>query len=105
FAAGGGQKAGEFYTPAEVSELIAELIDPKKGDRICDPACGSGSLLIKCANQLLKKDINDFYLYGQEVNGQTYALAKMNMFLHGVDNARIEWGDTIRNPKLIEKNS
>lgn len=105
FAAGGGQKAGEFYTPAEVSELIAELIDPKKGDRICDPACGSGSLLIKCANQLLKEEINDFHLYGQEVNGQTYALAKMNMFLHGVDNARVEWGDTIRNPKLIEKNT
>lgn len=105
FAAGGGQKAGEFYTPAEVSELIAELVEPKKGDRICDPACGSGSLLIKCANQLLKKEINDFHLYGQEVNGQTYALAKMNMFLHGVDNARIEWGDTIRNPKLTEKNT
>lgn len=105
FAAGGGQKAGEFYTPAEVSELIAELIEPKKGDRICDPACGSGSLLIKCANQLLGKGVNDFHLYGQEVNGQTYALAKMNMFLHGVDNARIEWGDTIRNPKLIEKNT
>lgn len=105
FAAGGGQKAGEFYTPAEVSELIAELVGPKKGDRICDPACGSGSLLIKCANQLLKKDINDFYLYGQEANGQTYALAKMNMFLHGVDNSRLEWGDTIRNPKLLEKNT
>lgn len=105
FAAGGGQKAGEFYTPAEVSELIAELIDPKKGDRICDPACGSGSLLIKCANQLLKKGTHDFYLYGQEVNGQTYALAKMNMFLHSIDNARIEWGDTIRNPKLTEKNT
>lgn len=105
FAAGGGQKAGEFYTPAEVSELIAELIEPKKGDRICDPACGSGSLLIKCANQLLGKGINDFHLYGQEVNGQTYALAKMNMFLHGVDNSRIEWGDTIRTPKLIEKNT
>lgn len=105
FAASGGQKAGEFYTPAEVSELIAELVAPKKGDRICDPACGSGSLLIKCANQLLGKGVNDFYLYGQEVNGQTFALAKMNMFLHGVDNARIEWGDTIRNPKLTEKKS
>ena len=105
FAASGGQKAGEFYTPAEVSELIAELVAPKKGDRICDPACGSGSLLIKCANQLLGKGVNDFYLYGQEVNGQTFALAKMNMFLHGVDNARIEWGDTIRDPKLTEKKS
>lgn len=102
FAAGAGQKAGEFYTPAEVSELLAELIDPKKGDRICDPACGSGSLLIKCANQLKKNGKKDFALYGQELNGQTWALAKMNMFLHGVDSARIEWGDTIREPKLIK---
>ncbi|POB13850.1 type I restriction-modification system subunit M [Halobacteriovorax sp. DA5] len=102
FAASSGQSAGEFYTPAEVSELVAELVQPKSGDRICDPACGSGSLLIKCANQLLKDGVNDFALYGQEVNGQTMALAKMNMFLHGVDGARIEWGDTIRNPKLVE---
>jgi len=102
FAAGAGKKAGEFYTPAEVSELIAELVDPQPGERICDPACGSGSLLIKCGNQLLKKGIRDFALYGQEITGGTWALAKMNMFLHGMDNARIEWGDTIRSPKLIE---
>jgi type I restriction enzyme M protein len=105
FAAGAGQKAGEFYTPAEVSELLAELIAPEKGDRICDPACGSGSLLVKCAKQLTKDKIKDFALYGQEVNGQTWALAKMNMFLHGVDSARIEWGDTIRDPKLIQDNT
>ncbi len=105
FAAGAGQKAGEFYTPAEVSELLAELVSPKKGDRICDPACGSGSLLIKCAQQLTKDGIKDFALYGQEVNGQTWALAKMNMFLHGVDSARIEWGDTIREPKLVQDNA
>ncbi len=102
FAAGAGKKAGEFYTPAEVSELIAELVDPQAGERISDPACGSGSLLIKCGNQLLKRGIKDFALYGQEITGATWALAKMNMFLHSMDNARIEWGDTIRNPKLIE---
>lgn len=102
FAAGAGKKAGEFYTPAEVSELIAELVDPQAGERIADPACGSGSLLIKCGNQLLKNGIKDFALYGQEITGATWALAKMNMFLHGMDNARIEWGDIIRSPKLIE---
>lgn len=102
FAAGAGKKAGEFYTPAEVSELIAELVNPQAGERIADPACGSGSLLIKCGNQLLKNGVKDFALYGQEITGSTWALAKMNMFLHGMDNARIEWGDTIRSPKLIE---
>lgn len=102
FAAGAGKKAGEFYTPAEVSELVAELVNPQAGERIADPACGSGSLLIKCGNQLLKNGVKDFALYGQEITGATWALAKMNMFLHGMDNARIEWGDTIRSPKLIE---
>lgn len=105
FAAGAGKKAGEFYTPAEVSELIAELVDPQAGERIGDPTCGSGSLLIKCGNQLLKKGVKDFALYGQEITGATWALAKMNMFLHGMDNARIEWGDTIRGPKLLEDDS
>ncbi len=105
FAAGAGKKAGEFYTPAEISELIARLVDPKPGERICDPTCGSGSLLIKCGNQLLQKGQKDFSLYGQEANGQTWALAKMNMFLHGMDNARLEWGDTIRTPMLIEDDS
>ncbi|MBN2440692.1 MAG: type I restriction-modification system subunit M [Spirochaetales bacterium] len=103
FAAGAGKKAGEFYTPGEVSQLLAELLDPQPGERICDPACGSGSLLIKCGNQVKNKGSNDFALYGQEINGSTWALAKMNMFLHGMDSARIEWGDTIRSPKLLEK--
>jgi type I restriction enzyme M protein len=98
FAAGAGKKAGEFYTPPEVSQLIARLVDPKPGERICDPACGSGSLLIKCGQAVGSKD---FSLYGQENTGSTWALAKMNMFLHGMDNARIEWGDTIREPKLL----
>ncbi|GAB5444332.1 MAG: type I restriction-modification system subunit M [Fuerstiella sp.] len=103
FAAGAGKKAGEFYTPPEVSQLIARLVDPQPGERICDPACGSGSLLIKCGQQVGQnhQGSQDFSLYGQENIGATWALAKMNMFLHAMDNARIEWGDTIRNPKLL----
>jgi len=99
FAASAGKKAGEFYTPAEVSETLARLVAPQKGDRICDPACGSGSLLIRVGKQA---GSNDFVLYGQEMNGSTWALCKMNMFLHKVDSAHIEWEDTIRHPQFIE---
>jgi type I restriction enzyme M protein len=99
FASDAGKKGGEFYTPAEVSRLLATIVAPKAGDRICDPCCGSGSLLIR-AGRAVGSD--DFSLYGQELNGATWALARMNMFLHGLDNARIERGDTIKNPKLIE---
>ncbi|OHX13451.1 type I restriction-modification system subunit M [Chromobacterium sphagni] len=105
FAASGGQKAGEFYTPPEVSELIAELLDPQPGDTICDPACGSASLLMKCGRKVVSNHGSKNYaLYGQEAIGSTWSLAKMNMFLHGEDNHKIEWGDTIRNPKLLDKN-
>jgi type I restriction enzyme M protein len=99
FASDAGKKGGEFYTPAAVSRLLATIVAPKPGDRICDPCCGSGSLLIR-AGRAVGSD--DFALYGQELNGATWALARMNMFLHGLDNARIERGDTIRNPKLVE---
>lgn len=99
FAAGAGKKAGEFYTPAEVSTLLAKLVAPKPGDRICDWTCGSGSLLIKCAKEV---GSHDFSLYGQESNGSTWALAIMNMFLHDVSGADIKWGDTLGNPLLIE---
>ena len=100
FAADAGKKGGEFFTPTEVSILLSMLVEPKEGDRICDPACGSASLLIRCANRI---GTQNFSLYGQESNGSNWALAKMNVFLHEKDNARIEWGDTLRNPKLIEK--
>lgn len=104
FAAGGGQKAGEFYTPPEISDLIAEILNPQEGDSICDPACGSGSLLMKCARKIKDRFGSKKYaLYGQEAIGSTWSLAKMNMFLHGEDNHKVEWGDTIRNPKLLDK--
>src|SRR5690554_5749105 len=102
FASDSGKKAGEFFTPAEVSTLLAKLTKSKPGSRIYDPTCGSGSLLIKAG-----KEVGDpnFSLYGQEANGSTWALAVMNMFLHGYDNASIRWGDTIRNPKHKEGDS
>ena len=101
FAATAGKKAGEFYTPAEVSSLMARLVDPQEGDDICDPTCGSASLLMKCG-RLIRDNIGTkrYALYGQEAIGSTWALAKMNLFLHGEENHQIEWGDTIRNPKL-----
>ena len=99
FASDAGKKAGEFYTPAAVSRLLAGLAAPQPGDTICDPACGSGSLLIRAAEQV---GSDNFALYGQEVNGATWALARMNMFLHAKDAARIEWCDTLNSPALIE---
>lgn len=102
FASDAGKKGGEFYTPKQVSVLLSKLLNPKKGDRICDPACGSGSLLIRLADEIGDRD---FALYGQESNGSTWALCRMNMFLHGKDSARIEWGDSLNNPKLIEGDS
>lgn len=105
FAASGGQKAGEFYTPPEVSALLARLLDPQPGDEICDPACGSGSLLMKCGRQVVHTHGRPEYaLFGQEAIGSTWSLAKMNMFLHGEDNHRIEWGDTLGNPRLLDTN-
>lgn len=99
FAADAGKKAGEFYTPPEVSILLARLMQPKPGQRICDPACGSGSLLIRVGREV---GDDNFFLAGQESNGSTWSLARMNMFLHSMDGARIEWCDTITNSKLLE---
>ena len=105
FAASSGKSAGEFYTPPEVSDLLATILEPQEGDEICDPACGSGSLLMKCG-RMVRNSFNGskkYALFGQEAIGSTWALAKMNMFLHGEDNHRIEWGDTIRHPMLLDK--
>lgn len=99
FASDAGKKAGEFYTPHKVSELVAKLCKPKVGARICDPACGSGGLLIEAAKAVGDRN---YSLYGMEVNGSTWALCRMNMFLHGADSARIEWCNTLTSPTLVE---
>uniref|UniRef100_A0A7V4DY75 site-specific DNA-methyltransferase (adenine-specific) n=1 Tax=Dictyoglomus thermophilum TaxID=14 RepID=A0A7V4DY75_DICTH len=104
FAEGSGQSAGEFYTPREVGLLMAYLLAPEEGEEIYDPACGSGGLLIKAQLVLRekKKEIKKpLKLYGQERNPFTYAMAKMNAFVHDMD-ADIQVGDTIRNPQFIE---
>ena len=99
FASDAGKKAGEFFTPRKVSEVIAKLAHPKSGDRICDPACGSGSLLLRAGEEVSD---GNFQLFGQESNGQTRSLARLNMLLHKQDGARIDWCDTLNSPTLIE---
>lgn len=102
FGADAGKKAGEFFTVRNVAQLVAKLAEPKPGSRICDPCMGSGGLLLLAGEEIEKQGSNNYALYGQESTGSTYQLARMNMFLHGKDSARLEWGDTINNPLLVE---
>lgn len=102
FGADAGKKAGEFFTVRSVAQLVAMLAEPKEGDRICDPACGSGGLLLLAGEEVEKKGSKNYALYGQESTGSTFQLARMNMFLHGKDSARLEWGDSLNNPLLVE---
>jgi type I restriction enzyme M protein len=102
FGADAGKKAGEFFTVRNVASLVAKLAEPKPGARICDPCCGSGGLLLLAGEEVEKQGSKNYALYGQESTGSTYQLARMNMFLHGKDSARLEWGDTLNNPLLVE---
>ena len=99
FASDAGKKGGEFFTPSQVSELVASLVKPQENDRIYDPTCGSGGLLLKAYHKVPSGKVA---VYGQELNAQTWALCTMNMFLHGVDDARIYQGDTLADPKTLE---
>lgn len=101
FADSAGKKGGEFYTPPEVVRLIVHLIKPQEKMRIYDPTAGSGGMLIQCEHYLEEhgKNANNISLFGQEMNLSTWAICKMNMFLHGIFTADIRKGDTIRNPQ------
>ena len=99
FASDAGKKGGEFFTPSQVSKLVATLVKPQENDRIYDPTCGSGGLLLKAYKQVPSGKVA---IYGQEQNAQTWALCNMNMFLHEVDFAKIWQGDTLSNPQNIE---
>ncbi len=109
FAEGQGQSAGEFYTPKEVGQLMARLINPEPHTTIYDPACGSGGLLIK--PRLLFKETHPEQqgaapqIYGQELTATTYAMAKMNAFLHDFIGANLQIGDTFRNPGFVGDDS
>lgn len=104
FADSAGKKGGEFYTPSEVVWLLVSLLKPHAGMKIYDPTVGSGGMLIQTRNYLVKHGENaaNLSLYGQEMNLSTWAICKMNMFLHGVLNADIRKGDTIRDPQHID---
>ena len=110
FAEGGGQSAGEFYTPAEVGMVMARIMDPEPGMDIYDPCCGSAGLLIKCELALdermslrSKKNYAPLKLYGQEYIAETWAMANMNMIIHDMEG-EIEIGDTFKNPKFRKRN-
>ncbi len=101
FADSAGKKGGEFYTPSEVVRLLVSLLKPTSGMRIYDPTAGSGGMLIETRNYLADHGENpqNLSLYGQERNLSTWAICKMNMFLHGVLNASIKKGDTLGDPQ------
>jgi type I restriction enzyme M protein len=104
FADDAGKKGGEFYTPSKVVELIVTLIKPEEGMRVYDPTCGSGGMLIQSVDYVKGQGGNpqSLSLYGQEKNLGTWSIAKMNLLLHGLPDHRVEKGDTIRQPKLVE---
>jgi type I restriction enzyme M protein len=105
FADDAGKKGGEFYTPKEVVSLLVDILDPREGMYVCDPACGSGGMLVQAVHHLraVHQNVRNIVLHGQERNIGTWAICKMNMLLHGISGARIEKGDTIREPKLLQK--
>jgi type I restriction enzyme M protein len=104
FAEGQGQSAGEFFTPKEVGWLIAHLVEPKPGEEIYDYACGSAGLLVKCELRLMQREKavrRPLKLYGQELTGSSFAIARMNMVLHDMEGEIVR-GNTMTNPKFID---
>jgi len=98
------KKAGEFYTPRSVVHLLGLILDPHEGETIYDPACGTGGMLLECVDHLKdnKEDFRTLKLYGQEKNLTSSAIARMNMFLHGIEDFEILRGDTLRSPAFFE---
>jgi type I restriction enzyme M protein len=99
------KKAGEFYTPRSVVHLIGLVVDAKEGETIYDPACGTGGMLLECVGHLKDegKDYRTLKMYGQEKNLTTSTIARMNMFLHGIEDFEIVRGDTLRSPGHLEQ--
>ena len=106
FADSAGKKGGEFYTPRAVVRMMIRLVEPKAGMRVYDPCAGSGGMLIYAREYVEEHggDRGNLALYGQEFNGGTWAIAKMNMVLHGINNADLQNDDTLTTPKHFEAN-
>lgn len=104
FADDSGHTAAEFYTNRTVVHLMTLIMDPQPGESIYDPTCGSGGLLLNCVNHLKDrgKEYRTLKLFGQELNLMTSSIARMNMFLHGIEDFQIIRGDTLADPKFIE---
>lgn len=101
-AAVAGKRGAEFFTPPEVSRLIVGILQPEAGESVGDPCCGSGTLLLTCSTfARTHSGSGGCQLFGQEKNGSTWALAKINMFLHGELAAQLAWGDTLKDPRLV----
>lgn len=102
FADESGKKAGEFFTPREVVHLLVSILDPKNDESVYDPASGSGGMLVETINRVRDTggDHRTLRLYGQEVNITTAAIARMNLFLHEIEESKIALGDTLRSPGL-----
>lgn len=97
------KKAGEFYTPRSVVHLLGKILDPHEGESVYDPACGTGGMLLECVDHLKenKEDYRTLKLYGQEKNLTSSSIARMNMFLHGIEDFQIQRGDTLRAPAFF----
>ncbi len=107
FAEGQGQSAGEFFTPKEVGWLIAHLVESRQGEAVYDPCCGSGGLLVKCQLALKEREpaiARPLRLYGQELTGSSFAIARMNMVLHDMEGEIVR-GNTMTNPKFLDGGS
>ena len=104
FADDSGHTAAEFYTNRTVVKLMTKIMDPQPGESVYDPTCGSGGLLLNCALHLKEegKEYRNLKLYGQEINLITSAIARMNMFMHGIEEFKIIRGDTLADPALLE---
>jgi type I restriction enzyme M protein len=105
FADSAGKKGGEFYTPSEVVRMMVQVVEPHDGMSIYDPCGGAGGMLIQSKQyvQEVGGDPRNLALAGQELNGSTWAICKMNMILHGIRSADIRHGDTIRDPLHLDK--
>ena len=99
------KNAGEFYTPREIVKMMVSLLEPKPGETVYDPACGTGGMLIEAVRQMDNSRLAYGKLYGQEKNLSTSAIARMNLYLHGAKDFRITQGDTLRDPAFLAGNA